>query len=96
MSPIRFILVIVVLSQILSNGKVLPALAEGFNVVKPVIMQAWQKQTVIDKDTIKESVIIPAKVKMVAFMLPKVERVVNIEKIVEDLHRLKRKVEINS
>jgi len=95
MRLIKFIIVIIILSQVLSNGKALPALAAGFSAVTPVITQAWQKQTVIDKDTINKSVIGPARVRMVAFGLPKIKRVVNIDKIVEDLHRLRNKVEMN-
>ena len=95
MRLIKFIIIVIIISQILSNGKAMPALAAGFNAVTPVIAQAWQKQTVIDKDTINKSVIGPARVRMVAFGLPKIKRIVNIDKIVEDLHRLKMKVQSN-
>ena len=95
MRPIKFIVIIAILSQVLLNGKALPALAAGFNIVKPVIVQTWQKQTLVDKDVISKDVIGPAKVRMVAFGLPKIKRIVNIDKIIEDLHRLRKKVEKN-
>lgn len=96
MRLIRFIIIVIILSQVLSNGRALPALATGYNVVSPIVIQAWQKQTVIDKDIINDGVIGRVREGMVAFVLPKIKRAVNIEKITEDLHRLKRKVQGNA
>lgn len=94
MRLLKLIIIIVIISQILSNGKAVPALAAGFNVISPIITQAWQKQTVIDKDIIDKG-IRPARQRMVAFVLPKIKRIVNIDKIVEDLARLRRKIQSN-
>lgn len=94
MRLLKLIIIIVIISQILSNGKAVPALAAGFNVICPIITQAWQKQTVIDKDIIDKG-IRPARQRMVAFVLPKIKRIVNIDKIVEDSARLRRKIQSN-
>ena len=79
----------------MTNGKTIPALAAGFNTVSPIITDAWQKQTVIDKDVINKDVVTKVRLRMVAFVLPKIKRAVNIDKIVEDLARLKSKVQSN-
>ncbi len=94
MRMLKLLIIIIIISQILTNGKAIPALAAGINAVSPVITNAWQKQTVIDKNIIQKGAD-AVKARMVAFALPKIKRVVDIDKIAEDLHRLKRKVEKN-
>ncbi len=95
MRLLRLIIITLIISQILTNGKTIPALAAGINAVSPVITNAWQKQTVIDKEVINKDMAAKVRLRMVAFVLPKIKRAVNIDKIVEDLARLKRKVQSN-
>jgi len=95
MRLIKFVVVIIILSQILSNGKALPALAAGFNAVTPVVVQVWEKQAVMNKDIMDKEMAISIRARMVTFVLPKIKRVVNIEKIAEDLHRLKKRTDNN-
>lgn len=101
MKLIKLIIIILIICQVFSHGKAMPALAAGFNAISPVITHTWQKQTLVNKDVVarlragQARFIGQTKTRMIASMLPKIKRAVNIDKIAEDLARLKKKVDSN-
>jgi hypothetical protein len=91
MRTVKFIVILLILAQLISGGKVVPALAAGFIAAKPMVTDFWQKQTIISEERIDDIIAAaPSKSQVGAFILPKVKRLINIEKIADAIYRVRQ------
>jgi len=96
MRTLKFIVIVLIICQMLSGGRILPALAGSFIAMNPAITEAPQKQTVMDKEMINDRVIKAIRSRIAVFILPKVKKLINIDKIADDFYRLRKKTLSNA